>query len=133
MFRTKIKVNFFHADPAGVIFFSKIFEFAHSAYEEFLSEGNLERNYFYDDDFAIPIVHSEADYFKPIFPNTEIICEIFVNELKESSFELNYHFKDDYDEDLAKVKTVHVMIDKSQWRKTKIPDDLYDYLKDFKD
>ena len=33
MFTIKRKINFFDCDPAGIIFYSRIFEFCHSAYE----------------------------------------------------------------------------------------------------
>lgn len=128
MFSTKIKVNFFHADPAGIIFFSNIYNFAHSAYEEMVATGNLERDYFYNDEYGIPIIHSQADYFKPVFPGSEIIAEITVDNLKESSFELVYNFKNDSDEILAIVKTVHVFVSKYSWDKTKIPFEFNDLL-----
>ena len=92
MFSTKIDVNFFHADPAGVIFFANIFTLAHAAYEKMLSEAELERNYFYDNDFAIPIIHAEVDFKKPVFPGTQVEVKISVSKLKESSFELSTLF-----------------------------------------
>ncbi len=128
MFSCKIDVNFFHADPAGVIFFANIFNLAHTAYENMISEAQLERSYFYDNDFAIPIIHAEVDFKKPIFPGSKIRVNIIVTKLKDSSFELKYLFYDDDEELTAQVKTVHVMISKDSWQKTNIPPDLFEFL-----
>lgn len=121
MFSSKIKVNFFHADPAGIMFFANIFNFAHAVFEEMIVSGNLERDYFNDEEFAIPIIHSEADFYKPIFAGNHIAAEVTVKNLKQSSFELNYEFLNDSGEVLAVVKTVHVFMSKYSWDKTNIP------------
>jgi 1,4-dihydroxy-2-naphthoyl-CoA hydrolase len=129
MFSKNIKVNFFYADPAGVMFFSNIFVLAHSAYEAMLESGKFNRDYFNDEEFGIPIIHSEADFYKPILPGDEIIAEIEVTQLKESSFELTYSFKNQSNESMAVVKTVHVFISKFSWDKTPMPAGLTEFLK----
>lgn len=128
MFSKKIKVNFFHGDPAGIMFFANIFTFAHSAYEEMLDGAGLERDYFNDEEFAVPIIHSESDFYKPIFPGDEITVEVAASNIKESSFELTYNFRNDAGEVLAVVKTVHVFMSKYSWDKTKMPIEVSELL-----
>jgi acyl-CoA thioester hydrolase/1,4-dihydroxy-2-naphthoyl-CoA hydrolase len=130
MFSKNIKVNFFNADPAGIMFFSNIFIFAHSAYESMLESGNFTRDYFNDEEFGIPIIHSEADFYKPIFPGDEIVAQIDVTEIKESSFELTYTFKNKSQDIMAIVKTVHVFISKFSWDKTLMPANLTGLLQE---
>ncbi len=128
MFTKYVNVNFFDTDAAGVLFFGNLFRLAHSAYEEFIGNGKFERNYFLDDDFAIPIVHTEANYLRPILPSTQLKVELTVEELKESSFALEYFFINEKQNILAKAKTVHVFVAKKEWKKTPIPADVKSYL-----
>lgn len=128
MFRTEIKINFFDCDPAGIMFFGNIFKITHSAYEEMLQKGGLKRNYFKDDEYALPLVHSEADFLRPIMPGETVTVQLTVSLLKESSFELSYVVLNLKGEVCAKVKTVHVSVSKLNWQKTPLPQDLRNCL-----
>jgi len=128
MFTNLVRVNFFDTDAAGVLFFGNLFRLAHSAYEEFISNGKFERDYFLDNEFAIPIVHTEANYLKPINPSTQLKVELTVDILKDTSFALEYFFIDENHNILAKAKTVHVFVTKKEWKKTPIPADVKSYL-----
>lgn len=128
MFSTTIRINFYDADPAGIMFFANIFKFAHSAYEEMLEAGEFERNYFFDEDYAIPILHAGVDFVKPVFPGSFINVEISVKSIKDCSFELQYNFKNEEDALVARVKTIHVFITRAGWEKVNIPDEFHAYL-----
>lgn len=78
-------------------------------------------NFFDSIDFVLPIIHTEADYKKPLKPGDKIICEIGVGSLRDSSFELNYTFRIG-NELHAEVKTVHVCTSKKDFSKTTLPD-----------
>jgi acyl-CoA thioesterase FadM len=43
-----------------------------------------------------------------------------VSKLKSSSFELEYELKNEAGEKCTAVKTVHIFVDKSTWKKQKI-------------
>ncbi|MGE5362949.1 MAG: acyl-CoA thioesterase [Bacteroidota bacterium] len=127
MFKTKLRINFFDADPAGIMFYGNIFRLAHTAFEEFIQEGRMERNYFVDRDFITPLLHSEADYKRPLLPVTHVDIHVKVTVLKESSFEITYEFY--YGDELAAiVKNVHVCLNKSLWKKSPLPEELSAYL-----
>jgi len=128
VFSTTIRINFYDADPAGIMFYANIFKAAHTAYEDMLREGNFDRDYFFDEDYAIPILHADVDFHKPIFPGSIVGVEINVSTVKESSFELQYNFKNQEGESLARLKTVHVFIAKNNWEKTPIPTEFLKYL-----
>ncbi len=130
MHTTKIKVFFYDADPAGIIFYSNIFKFAHSAYEEFMRSLKTEKNFFFDRDYVLPIIHTEADYLQPIKPGDELEIKLEVSRLKKFSFELSYTFYNSNKEITAKVKTVHVCVDKKNFKKIEMPEELYRKLND---
>ena len=128
MFTTNIKVYFYDADPAGIIFYANLFRFTHSAYEDMMRSFELERNFFFDRDYVLPIIHAEADYIKPIKVGEIITASIVVSQLKDSSFELSYTFTGSNDDIRAKAKTVHVCVDKKSFVKSNLPQDFYDKL-----
>lgn len=128
MFTIKRKVNFFDCDPAGIIFYSRIFEFCHSAYEEMISSFGLKENYWMNENYVVPIIHSESEYVKPIKFGDEIFINVQVSQLRSSSFELMYTIKKDKTL-CSHVKTVHVFVDKQNWKKKEMFEDLAEGLK----
>ena len=120
MFSIKRRINFYHCDPAGVIFYGHIFFLCHSAYEHLISSFNLGLDYWKNDNFIVPIVHSSADFLKPLKNGDVIDIEVVVTKLKQSSFELSYECKNQKGDLCVEVKTVHVIVDKQTWKKTKM-------------
>lgn len=129
MFQTEVKVYFYDADPAGIIFYASIFKFAHYAYEDLMRSFSLERNYFFDDEIILPIIHTQADYFSPIKVGEKLIISVTASQLRESSFELSYKFTDENDKIRASAKTVHVCVSKSGFKKAVMPAELHEKLK----
>ncbi len=129
MFKTKVKVYFYDADPAGIIFYASLFKFVHAAYEDFMRSLSTERNFFFDRDYILPIMHAEADYVKPIKVADELRVEVIVSSLRNSSFELSYKFYKDDNQFAALAKTVHVCVLKEKFEKIELPKDLYEKLK----
>ncbi len=120
MFSSKRKISFYDCDPAGILFFARIYELCHSAYEELIGSFGLEEDFWSNDIYAVPIIKSEAQYFKVIKYGEMITTEISVSEIKSSSFGLNYDCKNEKGEVCTKVKIVYVFVDKKNWKKTKI-------------
>lgn len=124
MFKVKRKINFYDCDPAGILFFAKIYELCHSVYEEMIQSFMLEENYWSNDDYVVPIIHSEATYHKPFSYNSFAVIELTVNAISSSAFKLAYTCKNENDELCVEVKTTHVFVDKKTWKKKKIKDDV---------
>ncbi len=126
MFETKLRINFFDTDAAGILFFGNLFRLAHHAYELFLEKISPRRNFF-DDQVLLPIVHSEADYKAPLKAGDVTNVKLFVSKLGESSFELTYQF---FCEGIlkAQARTVHVSVDKEKFKKISLPSDLKNSL-----
>lgn len=130
MFSTTIRINFYDADPAGIMFFANVFRFAHSAYEELLENSPVKKEYFYSSKYVVPIIHTEADYFRPVYPNSTIKIEVTLSRLKENSFELSYSFLNESGEKCVEVKTAHVFVNKKSWKKTTIPEEIRNFLEE---
>ena len=117
MFTYKKLVNFYDCDPAGILFYARIYELTHAAYEGMIESLKLEEDYWANDDYVVPIIHSEAKYRNPITFGQEITINLSVTQLKNSSFELQYECINENDELCVEVKTVHVFIGKDTWKK----------------
>lgn len=118
------RVDFYDCDPAGIIFFANIFKMAHSAYEEMLKNFKLAENYFSSEEFVIPIIKSEAEFIKTISFGDTLRIMLHATQVKNSSFELTYEFRNMEQLTVARVKTVHVFVRKENFEKTDLPEDL---------
>ncbi len=125
MFKINKTVNFYDCDPAGIMFFARVYEFAHAAYETLIHSFHLSEDYWANEIFIVPIIKSEASYHQPMKYGESIEINIKVLQLKKSSFELEYLLKNERDEKCTVVKTVHVFVDKKTWKKTEMPDYLF--------
>lgn len=123
MITLKRKISFYDCDPAGIIFYSRIFEFCHSTYEKMIANFDLKEDYWSNDEYVVPIIHTQAEYLKPIKYGDEIEIKLQVTQLKNSSFELSYNLLNG--EILCGTgKTVHIVLDKNSWEKIEIPTDI---------
>lgn len=123
-FSIKRRVNFYDCDPAGIIFFSRVFDFAHSAYEQLIQSIKKDEDYWNNDKYVVPIIKSDSTYLKPIKYGDDITINISINELRSSSFELSYEMISAESELLCSVKTVHIFVDKKSWKKIEIPENI---------
>jgi len=128
MYKKEIKVNFFDTDPGGIIFYANIFRYIHTAYEEFLAHFNTQINFFDDNTYILPIIHTEADYISPIKLHENLQIEIIVTQLKKSSFELCYNISTQNEKLKCRAKTVHVCVDKKTFMKEELPEELHKSL-----
>jgi 1,4-dihydroxy-2-naphthoyl-CoA hydrolase len=90
MFINKTKIKFHDCDPAGILFYGRVYSLCHAAYEEMIESFKLPYDYWANENFIVPIIKSEASYHKPMKYGDEISVEVEVVQLKDSSFELEY-------------------------------------------
>ncbi len=117
MFKTNTRIKFHDCDPAGILFFGRVYELCHFAYEEMISGFHLAEDYWSNDEYIVPVIKSEAHYHQPMRYGEEISIEISVKTLKSSSFELEYLLKNRDAVECVLVNTVHVFVDKKTWKK----------------
>lgn len=128
MFSTKRTIEFGMCDVGGIMFFAKIFELAHSVYEEFIMNSNLKTNYFENEVFVVPLVNAGADYHSPIKLHSLLTVQLVVTKIGTTSFQLCVKFLDESNNPKATVNTTHVFIDKTDLVKTTIPNEVLDVL-----
>ena len=132
-FSYPITINFSDCDPAGIMFYGRIFYYLHEAYESFLSHNQIWDIVFSDKQLAYPLRHAEADYLKPMKHGELFDIIIVVEFISESSFALNYEVRTRGEESVhSTAKTVHVCIDVIQFKKHGLPEEFRDKLQEYK-
>jgi YbgC/YbaW family acyl-CoA thioester hydrolase len=125
-FRATIPVRFQDVDAAGVLFFGRIFDYCHHAYEELIESSGVDRaHYFAGAEYLVPIAHAEADYRSPIRVGERVVVTIDVTRVGRASFRLRYHVTGHSAGDLrAEVVTVHAFVDRATMRPIPIQEPL---------
>ena len=123
-FHYTTKIQLYHTDAAGVLFYSKIFDLAFNAFDSLLEKcGVSVAHIIHESDFSMPFVRAEADYMAPLTVGDVVTIRIIVEKIGETSFVLNYEMTKD-GAPAARVKTVHVTISKTTLEKIPLPSDI---------
>ncbi|MBD3258691.1 acyl-CoA thioesterase [candidate division GN15 bacterium] len=118
-------VSLYDTDGAGLLFFGNHFRLHEDAYEAFLEEhwlsvGQVLR----EGRWLIPLVHAEADYNFPLTVGDRLVIRMSCETLSEHSFVLVSVFYKDGTAEAARVRTVHVLVDRQSGDKAPLPDNL---------
>jgi len=96
-FTTTFQVRFGHVDPAGIVYFPRIFDYLHDVFEE-LWEVHVGTRYYQlllEQHMAFPLVHSDVDFQHPLHfgdrPEVRVTCF----RLGRSSLGLRYEIRRD--------------------------------------
>ena len=118
-------VKFSEVDMAGVVFFSRFFEYAHSAFEAFFQHlGWSFAQVFDEGKWGFPLVHTEADFQAPARLGDRLTVEMTVAALSESSFTMRYAISAPDGKPVASVLTSHVWVAPATFKKTTIPEEV---------
>ncbi len=125
-FKFHFRVRLRDTDAAGVIYFSRLLERAHEAYEAFLDSAGLPLQTWMAQGPRLPIVHAEADFSAPMELGTVVRVALKAARVGRSSFTLDYEFTTDDGAQLARAQTVHVAVE--QGETAALPETLRDQI-----
>jgi len=121
----RFRVSLHDTDAAGVLFFAHLFRHAHDAYEAWMTElGFPLDEIIRDGHLALPLVHAEADYKRPLRHGDLIRVELRLDELRASSFSVGYRFMTTEVAVAATARTIHVAIRPGDSASRSLPDAL---------
>lgn len=104
-------IRFQDTDAAGVVYFANILAICHEAYEASLAASGINlKAFFTNPSLALPIIHANVDFFRPLFCGDEVLIKLSTAKLSENKFEINYELIVD-NVLVAKANTKHVCID----------------------
>lgn len=125
-------VRFHEIDRAGIVYFARVFEYCHAAYETMLTEAleiDLER-FFVESTWVMPLVHSEADYKSPMRLGDRLRVELRVARLGRGSITFAYRVLNQDDERLhAEVRLIHACAQRADFQPIPVPTELLEGLK----
>ena len=91
------QVRFGDVDPAGIVYFPRIYDYLHEAFEE-LWEKHVGARYYHlllERRIGFPLVHSEVDFSSPLRFGDRPIVRITCFKLGETSLGLHYVYEVD--------------------------------------
>ncbi|RMG37098.1 MAG: acyl-CoA thioesterase [Gammaproteobacteria bacterium] len=124
-FRHPFLPTLYDIDAAGVLFFGHLFRHLHDAYEAFMAEvGWPLPEIIAEGRFALPIVHTSADYLLPIRHGQALMVELAVTEIDESGFGIDYRIRDADNRLYATASTRHRCIAPEAQKRCPLPEAL---------
>jgi 1,4-dihydroxy-2-naphthoyl-CoA hydrolase len=130
-------VQFRDTDAAGVVYFASILSICHVAYEASLVAAGIELKSFVNNpEFAVPIAHVSADFFKPLYCGDRLKIELTPTRIDEYKFEIAYRIlmtgevadSEQRSQVAAIATTKHVAIDPQLRKRLNLPEPLVNWL-----
>ncbi len=126
-----VRVPFADVDHAGIVYYPKIFHYAHLAYEDWLRtfpQYSLDKM-MTRERIGTPVITSEAVFQGPIAHGEMLDIEVVVERVGNRSFSLGYRLCDRESGAIrARVKVVHALVSMDSFESIPIPDALRTFL-----
>lgn len=122
IFATTRTVKFQDVDAAGIVFFPKIHEYFHDAYFKFLQVKGIDiAQMIAEGKYLLPLVHSEADFHKPLRFGHVINVAIKTITTNTSSFAVKYEITNKAEPCITHCtgKTVHAVVKRADLKPCK--------------
>ncbi|NEQ71915.1 MAG: acyl-CoA thioesterase [Okeania sp. SIO2C9] len=127
-------VHFQDTDAAGVVYFANVLAMCHEAYEASLGEFGINLKVFFSNqEMAIPIIHANVDFRRPMFCGDELTIELIPNSWGDDEFEISYKvfLKETENKWVARAITKHVCIHPQSRSRQKLSDEMRRWLLSF--
>jgi 1,4-dihydroxy-2-naphthoyl-CoA hydrolase len=122
LFQISVDVRFQDIDAAGIVFFARIFDYAHFAYERFLANcGFPLPAVLREKQFAAPLRHAEADYRAPLRYGDEVNIELSAAMVADSEITLGFRVVRGDGKVCAVVQTVHTFVSPDDYQRRSVP------------
>jgi len=127
-------VHFQDTDAAGVVYFANVLAICHEAYEKSLIEFGMNLKVFFtNQEIAIPIIHADVDFRRPMFCGDELTIELIPKSWGDDEFEISYQvfLKEVGEKWVARANTKHVCIHPQTRSRQKLSDEMKRWLLSF--
>jgi 1,4-dihydroxy-2-naphthoyl-CoA hydrolase len=132
-------IQFRDTDAAGVVYFANIISICHIAYEASLIRSGIDLKLFVNNpEFAVPISHVSADFFRPLFCGDRVTIQLTTTSINSCKFEIQYQILStetgsnvNIDSPLAVSATTitrHIVINPRTRKRQELPKILLDWL-----
>jgi len=110
------RVRFQDVDHAGIVFFAKIYEYCHVAYEDFVEEvlGLGPQAFFDARKLGAPLVATASDHRHPLFHGDRMRIDVRVAKLGRSSMTMAYEVFNHEEKICALVTMKHAFVSRQE-------------------
>jgi 4-hydroxybenzoyl-CoA thioesterase len=124
VFETILKVRFGHVDPAGIVYFPRIYDYLHDVFEELWEEHVGQRYYglVCERRLGFPLVHADVDFRRPLRFGDRLRARVSCFRLGNTSLGLRYRLSV-ADEVCVEARMITTCIDLENMQPLPIPDD----------
>ena len=124
-------VQFGDVDHAGILYYPKMFHYAHLAYEDYLRglPGWSLPDCFNLQHIGTPVVSTESTFLGPLAHGEKVAVEVVVERVGQRSFTLAFRLCDaDSMAVRARIRVVHAIVSLETFQSIPIPEPLRNYL-----
>jgi acyl-CoA thioesterase FadM len=123
--RREFVINFSDADPAGLLFYPRALALAHDTVEAMITQSSLGRDaWFASSTHLYPLRRAEADFLGPLRPGDPVTAAACVEKLGDTSVTFLVEFVGPSGQTAARIRTVHVLVDRATGQPAPWPDHL---------
>jgi len=124
-FAHRLTPRFNHVDRAGIIFFSRAFEYAHNCFEELVGAALGNFDVVFDQlGFGMPLVHAETSYRKPMRLAEPLLIQARISQVGARSVTFVYEIAGEATGDLRCTVTLrHAFVTLPGFDPRAVPDE----------
>ncbi|MBT9311922.1 acyl-CoA thioesterase [Leptothoe kymatousa] len=123
-------IRFHETDGAGVVYFANVLTLCHEAYEAALGATGIDlRRFFGGGSLAVPVVHGEVDFRRPLHCGDEVAIALAPQPIDGSTFEIRYTLSNGDQKTVATALTRHVCIDSASRQRHALDDQLQQWIR----
>ena len=120
-----ITIGFADTDPAGIVFYPRAIALAHGVVENLIRHSGIGWHAWFTSPVqAAPLRHAEADFLLPMRAGETFTARASVEKIGDTSVTFLVTFANTAGETAARIRTVHVMIDKTTGKPIRITEDI---------
>lgn len=126
-FSYRRRIYLSNTDAAGVLYFAEGMSICHEAYEEWLQTGGISlQTILREQKIALPIVHCQIDFLRPIFCSDLVEIQLKFTQVTEHKYAIAYQVfsLSSPPRLLVKALTHHVCINSSTRSKIALPSEI---------
>ena len=124
-YEEEVTIGFADADLAGVVFYPRAIALAHGVVENLIRHSGIGWHaWFASPDHAAPLRHAEADFLLPMRAGEAFTARASVEKIGDTSVTFLATFANTAGETTARIRTVHVMIDRTTGKPVRITEDI---------
>jgi YbgC/YbaW family acyl-CoA thioester hydrolase len=125
IFEQRFPIRIHDVDAAGIVFFARYYVLMHDVYESFMETiGHGISRAIVRGEILIPVIHSEARYFRPMRHGEVITGRLTIHELRHTSYVVQVDFIGADDVQRSRLRCRHICVNAGTMKPEPLPESL---------